>query len=150
MYRYNNNESLMASIALAADRTTGSLNILQNMHKLTCLSFVYNINIVGNIEITFVNANKLYSFDYISLHWSINNNRIEVVDNQNILGNISIFANKYDMEYLRITRCPNIIGQVKNLANLKKLYYCELSRCNCTGSKTDLYNNGANVTGFYI
>ena len=105
----------------------------------------------GNINQIFNQSYKLYwiEFEYLkyddsSGHYNGN------YTSTDISGNINAFADKYDLEYLLIARYPNITGQVKDLKNLKKIYAINLAACSCTGSKTDLWNQGANITIFYV
>ena len=71
-------------------------------------------------------------------------------DGNDRIGNISVLGDKYNLEHITMVGERSIIGQIKDLKNLKKLYYVDFSNGSVTGSKTDLYNNGVNITTFYI
>ena len=71
-------------------------------------------------------------------------------DTTRLFGNISVFSDKYDLQLLGLEYHANINGEVKSLKNLKKLIDVNFDHCSCTGSKTDLYNQGANIRDFYV
>ena len=117
------------------------------MPKLNIAIFAYVNETTGNIEIMFNNTYKITYIDFVYCKWR-NGNDDYTIKSTNIGG--SVFSNKYDLRILEIASYTSINGEIKDLKNLKKLYIVSLSSSACTGSKTDLYNNGANITGFYI
>ena len=107
------------------------------------------MNITGDIDIIFANMNKIYWTQLVYVKFENGDNRWAYKSTE-ITGDISVFGDKYDLEWLQIYAYTNVYGQVKDLKNLKKIYYVGFYNCNCTGSKTDLYNGGVNVTNFLI
>ena len=132
------------------ETTIGSINSFQNMIKLKSIMASCTRMLTGDISIAFNNNYKIYYtyFEYVSTGY----NGIAPNDSPstNISGNISVFADKYDFEILVFSGYSNIVGELKLLKNLKKLYQLYLRNTGCTGSKTDLWNNGANVYYFSI
>ena len=124
---------------------TGSINALSNLTKIKSL-MVNRCYIGGNINTAFVNMNKLYDIDISII--PVGSNRDDY--KTKYTGNISVFNNKYDLVYLMSQWNPGINGELKDLKNLKKLNMCDFLHCSVTGSKTDLYNNGANLYDFRI
>lgn len=136
-------------IAPTRETTNGSINTLYNLIKLTHAMF-YSVNqITGNIETMFTSMNKIQEISLIHCKW-VNNNDHWGITSTNLAGNISVLANKYNLLALGIMNYVNINGELKSLKNLKKFFYCYLLRTGCTGSKADLWNNGANITTFNI
>ena len=103
--------------------------------------------VIGSIEVSCANMNKLSS---ITIRGTKSHVQIIGTDTETICGNISVFGNKYDMQGITLPGWKSIVGEVKNLKNLKKLWRLWLDNTSCTGSKTDLYNNGAICTDFRI
>lgn len=108
-----------------------------------------NSELTGNLENMCASIYKLQELDIVhpivySNTWNSDNY------DYNIAGDISVFSAKYNLMKLQIYPYPNITGEIKSLKNLKKLYYLILSRSSVTGSKSDLYNSGANISTFYI
>ena len=95
-----------------------------------------------------INWSKLTSILLRYTKWYNNADYWQLSDR--IYGNISVFANKYNLRQILFTWYKNISGEVKSLKNLKKLYYLQIDRGQITGSKTDLYNQGANLGYFSI
>ena len=123
------------------------------MHKLSIINAFARRLLTGNIEVAFGNhsgKNLTYvRFVYCDTgYWGLNPNVMH--PDGKLTGNISIFAGKYDLELIQIECYPNISGEVKSLKNLKKLTYYRSSYTEVTGSKTDLYNEGVNITGFAV
>ena len=130
----------------------GSINIFQNMLKLNNIDLLACNGVTGNIEIACVNLGKL---SYIGLSCATYNSTRNVYGHDihkstNVSGNIFVFGDKYDLQSIQILSYTNVYGQVKDMKNLKKIRICQLYGSNCTGSKTDLYNQGANVTHFRV
>ena len=133
----------------------GSVNFIQNHTHLYYISLGANPNISGNIEIMFNNhsGKGLWYILYDYLKWNHTNGSYlygSSYKSTDFAGNINIFANKYDIEWIQIEQCSLITGEVKSLKNLKKFRVCYLGGCSCTGSKTDLWNQGANITWFGV
>ena len=128
---------------------TGSINSLQYMLKLNMVVLLACTSLTGSIETAFTNCNKLNQIKFGYREWQ---NGTDTFSNRstNISGNINVFADKYDMEHIMINLYSSVNGDIKNLKNLKKLWYCHLWKCSCTGSKTDLWNDGANIKIFYV
>ena len=140
-----------ANVVPYALRMGGSLNWLSNCTKLCVFTTWPNLDnlgtyLSGNIETMFNNHSGKGLINIIIETSSDGRN----YHSKYITGDISVFADKYDLEILMFPRHPNIIGEIKSLKNLKKLNICDFHNCNCTGSKTDLYNQGVNITRFYV
>lgn len=107
--------------------------------------------VIGNIATAYTNhsGKGLWYIAHTYTKWTGTQNDWHATSN-NVSGNISVFSNKYDIEDISIQRYSNITGEVKSLKNLKKLrqFICLIT--SITGSKTDLYNNGANCSYFSI
>ena len=132
-------------------KVNGSINTLSNHNKI--VSFWLPYDVTGNIQTTCVNMNKLTRFTAMYIYyypqgsgssWDTSRRSTDIT------GNISIFGNKYDLRILQFERYSTINGEIKDLKNLKKLYVVDFLHCSVTGSKTDLWNQGANVTTFRI
>lgn len=112
-------------------------------------------NITGNIETMLANhpGKGLLEFCLAFLYFypqNVGGYFDTSIRSTNISGNINIFSDKYDLSYTLIERYTYINGQLKDLKNLKKIWYVDFAWCNVTGSKTDLYNNGANIRYFDV
>ena len=133
-----------------ATKRSGNINLLQNLIHLYYFSLYNSLSadssLHGDIGIVFINMQRLTHI-WITGAYVYGN-----VDSAGITvtGNISVFGNKYNLKYIQFTGCKGIYGEVKSLKNLKKFYACRLDYCSCTGSKTDLYNSGANITIFSV
>jgi len=122
---------------------SGSSDVFQN-HKL----YYYNIGrtylTTGNIETIFKSCGKGFYWDGILYGAEWTGAAVDIYT-----GNIRIFADKYDTERIWMYRL-NVSGEVKVLNKLQKLTWFSLAYANnVTGSKEDLYNNGANCENFY-
>jgi len=71
--------------------------------------------------------------------------------NVNYTGYTTILSDKYDLEYiwLRHTCCTCIVSDLGKLQKLKKLWF-QNNTPTSTGSKSDLYDGGKNVTTFSV
>jgi len=94
----------------------------------------------SNIETVFQSSGKgLFQFDF---HW----HHVGATTVSYLTGNISILGDKYDMVHLQCCRVT-VTGTLSSLNKLQKLTWVKVSLGNqITGAKTDLYNNGANIT----
>ena len=128
----------------------GSINILQNMLNFYYINTNGCQNIAGDIQTTFANTSKINYIEFEYIEYDQNGYFDGSRTSTNIYGNISIFGDKYDLAWIIIARYPNITGEAKSLKNLKKLYSFNFSQSGCTGSKTDLWNDGDNIRYFYI
>lgn len=106
----------------------------------------YNNKIAGDISICANNMNWIDTY-VIATCFS---EPTDLVYRSNRTGNISVFENKLRLREFHINWCINITGQLISLKNLKKLYFCMCRGTSVTGSKTDLYNGGANCSYFAI
>ena len=136
-------------LADARDRIVGSISSFNGLVNITYFENTYCWNTVGDIGIAFANMYKLNQI-WIMYAYHTGNNVYISTSSDKIYGDITVFGDKYNMTYLRIYRYINVNGQLKDLKNLKKIYAVQLSDCSCTGSQTDLYNNGANIRLFNI
>lgn len=127
----------------------GSIDTLTGLHKLIRLSCQYNNGTTGNVETAFTNINKLVIIANQYVKWTGSSNDWGATTT-NINGNIRVFGNKYNLERILLYNRVNINGDLKSLKNLKKLYYVDLVYCDIIGTKTDLYNQGANITHFDV
>lgn len=105
--------------------------------------------ITGNINNAFINTNKFINLELYFMYWSGQWNNPDI-SSGDITGSINVFNNKYDMQAIRISSYSNVNGYIKDLKNLKKLYYVNFYNTGITGSKTDLWNQGANIESFTI
>jgi len=63
-------------------------------------------------------------------------------------GNISTWSGCYDLAHIEL-RYNHVSGELSSLSKLQKLKYVDLYEIDLiTGSKEDLYNNGANIEHF--
>ena len=139
------------AIAPTKINTIGSIDSLIPYIKISYIS-TWGCYITGNISTAFVNSYKSYAI-YISYDKYVAGDPYggDTADTStNITGNISVFSDKYDLKAVQLECYSQISGQIKDLKNLKKLNICDFWGGNCTGSKTDLWNQGANVTTFYV
>jgi len=119
----------------------GSLNVFTS-HKLYILNQTGAEDSTGNIETVFKSCGK-------GFYWICLDPTAGVTPSYpNITGNIRVFADKYDMEYITIFDYSGISGEVKSLSKLQKLYYFYINRNVVAGVKEDLWNNGANIRTF--
>ena len=129
---------------------SGNIDLLRNLVKLQEIEIWGNKNTVnGSIE-TFVSNHSGKRLWQITIVWMDSDYAYRGMIDNGIYGDISVFANYYDMGKLQISGYSTITGELKSLKNLKKIYYVFLRRCSCTGSKADLYNNGANISTFSV
>lgn len=130
----------------------GSINTFQSNTNIKYFSLEYVNNIMGNIETCFINKYKLASMGLEYQAYNSNNDTTDpYTRSPNISGNISVFADKYDLQALTLRLYINVNGQVKDLKNLKKIYFFNCYRSwGITGSQSDLWNNGANCSYFNI
>ena len=149
--KYGEQYGTRYQIAYTRETTIGSINSLSNLIHMIDFETWGICATTGNINTAFNNMNKLYVINCLSYHYNPNNSNGDgfVMDNTTS-GNINVLSNKYNLEYLGFERYPNVTGEIKSLKNLKKFSRCYLGGCSCTGAKTDLYNNGANITGFEL
>ena len=106
----------------------------------------------GDISIAFANMNKSAQI-YMSFRgYSVTDPYGDSweTDTTRLFGNISVFSDKYDLQVLGFDYRANINGEIKSLKNLKKLYIVNFDHGSVTGTKADLYNNGANIIDFYV
>lgn len=143
--------SVRKAIAPTRVSTIGSINVFYNLSNLKMLETMFLASITGNIETAFANTYKLYGIQMSGLGYDPNSDYGDLnVNSTNISGNISVFGNKYNLEYIQIELYTNVNGQIKDMKNLKKLYWVKFLYCSVTGSKTDLWNQGANITSFNV
>ena len=128
----------------------GSINSLSNCLKLVVFTPYTRNSITGNIEIAFANSDRLIYIRFAYVTVGTTTLLSGDSPSTNISGNISVFSNKYNLEGIQINHYSNIYGHVNTLKNLKKLNSIYLEACSCTGSQTDLYNQGANITHFGV
>jgi len=120
---------------------TGSFNAFTN-HKLYYLDTFSNKGIRANIEIAYASCGK--GFYRIKHHYSTGGSMTTGL----ITGSISVFSECYDLEYYSITEY-DVIGTVSMLNKLQKLRWVSVTHLTrVTGSKEDLWNNGANIEHF--
>lgn len=124
----------------------GNIQIFKNHIALTYFNLWGLKNITGDIGIIFANWYKIM---HIEIQGSWGFDSVDTTGTT-ITGNISILSDKYDSSVIGLTGRKGVNGEVKSLKNLKKIWYLALNLTSCTGSKTDLYNQGANVTTFRI
>lgn len=146
--KFGNSTEEKLAIAWTRDTTTGNINNFTNLTKMKHFIFNRCVAITGDIEIMLAGLRKnLYQIRFQNV--TIDSGGVEYwVRGTNISGNISVLSNKYNLEWVQIEGYTPIYGQLKDLKNLKKLYYLGLWGCSCTGSQTDLWNGGANITTF--
>ena len=126
----------------------GSIHTCANYSKLMNFNMQYCNSMTGDIAIAFANCYKL---DAILINHASFINGTSIGDTSDkIYGDIAVFADKYNAEFIASVRWSGIYGEAKSLKNLKKLSWFEFRSCNVTGSKTDLYNGGVNITEFDI
>ena len=133
-------------------KVNGSINWLNNCINLHDALFASCNIVTGDISIAFANTYKFYDLE-MQPGYDGSASTVEYYQNtygHNIYGNISVFADKYDAFRIYFQYRTDIVGELKSLKNLKKLYTCYFLNCSVTGSKTDLWNNGANVYYFAI
>ena len=132
----------------------GSINTFANHIKIRYIDIDTCNDVIGNISIVFANLYKILAIEIGYLDYYPNDGSNRYYDGSrtstNVSGNICVFGNKYDIESIAVRCYVNVNGEIKSLKNLKKLYFCYFLNCSVTGAKTDLYNNGANVTRFII
>lgn len=118
--------------------------------------YIFSTYIDGNIETCFANMSKMYEISipcafYTPSHPNTGKpDWLTTVSSDLVSGNINVLGDKYDLKTIEFQRHKNIAGEAKSLKNLKKLWHADFRYSSCTGSKTDLYNNGANVYDFRI
>ena len=148
--RYARDVNVKIGLSQPMLNTNGSINnIIPNWNKLETIYLWGCQNTTGNIEIAFVNPYKLAYVYITSIYYDQNGNNKHNISS-NIEGNISVFSNKYDLKTIQIVRYSLINGDIKDLKNLKKLIYVYFDYSQVTGSKTDLWNNGANIIDFSV
>ena len=132
-------------------KNTGYISQLTNLTKLITIDLGGCNALSGNFEIMYINMSKLtYVNNQMYYYSSTDRAPNNWSSNKIFYGDISVFGDKYDLELLGFAWRNHISGELKSLKNLKKLYYLALDSSMCTGSKTDLYNGGANVSHFAI
>ena len=126
-------------------KLTGSINVaFANLNNLREFMVEYYAPLLsGNINIF---SNK-YRLEFISIP---THDRYTEFYYNNISGDIAVFGDKYDLVGFIFMHRAAVYGELKSLKNLKKFYifYCKYS--GITGSKSDLYNQGANCIYFDI
>ena len=130
------------------DFITGSVNFIQNIPKIFRVSFIYDTSITCNIEVAFANAYNLFGVGFSAAYSHYD--YVTPTTSTNVYGNISVFGDKYNIGSIELDYYGNINGKLSDLKNLKKLYSFICRYSALSGVKTDLYNNGANVTTFYV
>jgi len=123
---------------------TGSWNAFTN-NKLYYVNWYENNALTGNLEIWFASSGKgLYYIWY----WNHAGSKTYYY---NISGSISVWSECYDLEKIWVDGC-DFTGTISMLGKLQKLYYVDFRVWGTaiTGVKTDLYNNGANITYFNL
>lgn len=139
------------AIAPTKATTIGSINSFASCIKMKTIG-AWGCYITGNIETAFNSMNRFNRCDFVWDKYVAGDpyGGDVLTYSTNISGNINVFANKYDLVFFQIQYYTNVNGQLKDLKNLKKFLGCYLSGCSATGSKTDLWNQGANITDFRI
>ena len=105
--------------------------------------YVYNNNVKGNVTTIHKSCGK--GFYYCAYYTQVDGG------SSNITGNINIWSDKYDLEHLAPMNV-HVSGQFSVLKNLQKLTYVNFhgnGSGSVTGSKSDFYNGGANITEWF-
>ena len=143
-----NGSQIYAAIAPTRDLVIGQVGTAISNYNIRKIELYHCNNVTCAIDSELVNYNRLKVLTFHYLKWDGTKN--VAGPSTNISGNISALGNKYDLEFIQIVRYSTIYGEVKSLKNLKKLYSLEINACNCTGCKSDLYNEGVNIVTFAI
>jgi len=124
------------------------LNLLTE-HKLYKLDVWFTQQAVGgNLNTIYKGSGKgLFYVKHQALESSCNHGYRNPIET----GDTSIFSDKYDLEHFYHAH-SYITVKVSDFAKLQKLtyFYTYYAVGGITGSKSDLYNGGANVTTFQL
>jgi len=123
---------------------TGSLNWLET-RKITRYGSYQQAHITGNIETMFKSSSKGCYY----IIFGINNGQSAF--RYDITGSCIVFSEMYGLELIHDYGYA-VTGTVSMSGKLQKLYYWDMYTGinGITGSKSQLYNGGANVTTYSL